>query len=330
MTLTPVALTIGSTTIDLDDVLADVTIRHGRVDVYESASRRRCSSRSRTCPVRLRARSGSARPWCSPAPTARPWRRALPGGSPTAAVDDSRLTAIAVGRLATLSSYAVGTVDYPAEAWTARVTRVFTDAGLAAYLQLVAPVGGDPQLAARVAATEGLITLDQYLGELADTVGCAVADTPDGKILVQPIYLADTRRAGLARPAPGRLRAGLDAGAAVRKRGNGQLCRRLGQRARRRLGAFYGFRPVTIETDLTSGAAALARANERLARGPRIRTGTFPRAPYLVGKRIGIGTPVLLSGMPAVVAVSDLDARPRGLAGQHHRRRRTRSTGRWS
>ena len=39
----------------------------------------------------------------------------------------------------------------------------------------------------RVAATDGATTLDQMLGELADDVGAAIADTPDGKILVQAI-----------------------------------------------------------------------------------------------------------------------------------------------
>jgi hypothetical protein len=297
--LTPVALTIGSTTIDLDDVIADVTIRHGRVDVYEAASPSTLQLTIEDVPRSFtRAfRVGSPLVFtCTDGTTVAP---RFTGTVTDGAVDDSRLTAIAVGRLSTLASHSVGKVDYPVEAWSARVTRAFTEAGLAAYLQLVAPAAGtDPQLAARVAATDGPVGLDEYLTALADMVGAAVADTPDGKILVQPIS---------SRTPSGSITLDPDlvayvptwtqvlplanvvtvnyVGGSVTVQDDGSV-------------AFYGPRPTSIETTFTTLAAATARANERLARSSYSHWN-IPSAPYLVGARFGIGAPITLTDMPA-------------------------------
>jgi hypothetical protein len=299
VTLQPVALTIAGVAHDLDDVLADVTIRHGRVDVYESASPSTLQLTIEDVPRSFtRAfRVGSPLVFtCTDGVTVAP---RFTGKITDGSVDDALLTAIAVGRLATLAQYTVGMVDYPAEAWSARVTRVFTDAGLAAYLQLVAPAaGGDPTLAARVALTDGPVTLDQALADLADMVGAAIADTPDGKILVQPISARTLAGGYLLDPD---LVAFVPIWTQVLPLANVVTVNYVGGSVTVQDDAsvaFYGPRPVTIETTFTSATAASSRATERLARSAYSHWN-IPSAPYLVGARIGVGAAVTLADMPA-------------------------------
>jgi hypothetical protein len=300
VTLTPVALTIGSTTIDLDQVIADVTIRHGRVDVYEAASPSTLQLTIEDVPRSFtRAfRVGSPLVFtCTDGVTVAP---RFTGTVTDGAVDDSRLTAIAVGRLASLASHTIGgTVDYPAEAWSARVTRAFTEAGLSAYLQLVAPAAGaDPSLAVRTVIDDGPVGLDEYLSALADMVGAAVADTPDGKILVQPISSRTLAGSVVLDPD---LVAYVPVWTQVLPLANVVTVKYVGGEVTVQDAAsvaFYGVRPVTIETTFTSPTAAAARANDRLARSAYSHWN-IPSAPYLVGARLGIGAPLTLSDMPA-------------------------------
>lgn len=300
MSLTAVSLTIASTPIDLADVIADVTIRHGRVDVYESASPSTLQLTIEDVPRSFtRAfRVGSPLVFtCTDGVTVAP---RFTGKITDGAVDDARLTAIAVGRLATLSQYVIGgTVDYPAEAWSARVTRVFAEAGLAAYLRLAAPAaGGDPTLAARTVATDGATTLDQYLDELATMVGAAIADDVDGKIYIQPIstrtlaggYALDPH---LVAYVPVWTQVLPIANIVTVKWTGGQVTVSDADSV-----AFYGPRPVEIPTTFTTAAAATQRANERLARSAYSHWN-IPSAPYLVGAPFPIGTPLTLQGMPA-------------------------------
>lgn len=176
-------VTVDGAALDLHDVLADVTIRHGRSGYFDSASPSTCQltllgiTRALTRPFRLgsllvvNATNGST---VAPAFTGRFTDADLSGDT---------LTATAVGRLRTLSGYAIGTGAYPEETWSARVTRAFTEAGLASSL-LLQTGSFDPVLVARPAEP---VTLAAYLDELADNVQAAVADLPDGRILVQAI-----------------------------------------------------------------------------------------------------------------------------------------------
>jgi hypothetical protein len=134
--LAPGALSITSITLDgvaldLADVLADVTIRHGRAGYFDEASPATCTlellgvDRAFTRPFRLgsllvvNATDGST---IAPRFT---------GRLTDATLDLDTLSATAVGRLRELPGYTVGTVDYPEEAWSSRVTRAFREAGLA-------------------------------------------------------------------------------------------------------------------------------------------------------------------------------------------------------
>jgi hypothetical protein len=96
-----------------------------------------------------------------------------------------RVAITAAGNLARVSLRQIGTADYPQEAWSARVARVFADAEWTAYTVQAAPAGNDPLVAARLAAQT---TLGNELANLAATQAAAVVDLPDGSILVQAIY----------------------------------------------------------------------------------------------------------------------------------------------
>lgn len=298
MTLAPVALTIAGAAIALDEVIADVTIRHGRVDVYDTGSPSTLQLSIEDVPRSFTRAFRVGAPLvftCTDGVTVAP---RFTGKVTDGSVDDNVLTAIAVGRLATLAQYTVGTVDYPAELWSARVARVFAEAGLGAYLQLVAPAAdGDPQLAARLAA-DGTLALDQYLGALADMVGAAVADTADGKILVQPISTRTLAAAVALDPdlvayVPVWVQLLPTANVVTVKYVGGELTVQDDSSV-----AFYGPRPQTIDTAFVSAAAADARGRERLGRSAYSHWN-IPSAPYLVGARFGIGAPLTLSEMPA-------------------------------
>lgn len=124
------SITLNGVALDLHDVLADVTIRHGRTGYYDAASPSTCTitllgvDRAFTRPFQLgallvvNATDGTA------------VRPAFTGRLTDADLELDTLTAIAVGRLRTLSGYPVGPGSYPEERWSYRVQRLFQDAGL--------------------------------------------------------------------------------------------------------------------------------------------------------------------------------------------------------
>ena len=101
---------------------------------------------------------------------------------------------IAAGPLSTLHRFDVGLGAWPAERWSLRVARAFTEAALDELLELEFDADFDPVLLARAADP---VDLYSYLGELAEDVGAAIVDTPDGKVLVQELN-ARTKTAALA------------------------------------------------------------------------------------------------------------------------------------
>jgi hypothetical protein len=295
--LSPVSLTLDGIVADLHGVLADITIRHGRTGYYDSASPSTLDftlldvSQAFTRPLRLgtlvvfNASDGS-----TTAPR-------FTGRLTDATLVDNDLSATAVGRLRTLSGYTVGVGDYPAEAWSARVTRVFTEAGLASVLELQA-AAYDPLLGARLANP---VDLASYLDSLATAVEAAVADRPDGRILVQAIaartlsnaYALDPAEVEYAPeweqrlPEANRVTVawGPDPQATVTAQDNASI-------------ALYGPIAVTFATELTTATDATTMANNRLARNAYAHW-TTPAAPLLVGRRLAIGQPLTLSHLPA-------------------------------
>lgn len=103
---------------------------------------------------------------------------------------DATLAILAVSTLARISGRPVGAGAWPAESWSDRVERAFTEAGELAALVL--EIGDDdPALAARAAEETKLADM---LAELAETVPAAIADLPNGSVLVQAV----TARKGAA------------------------------------------------------------------------------------------------------------------------------------
>lgn len=188
--LWPVSVTLDGVAVPLADVLADVTIHHGRTDAFDSPAASTCQlvldgvTFETTAGFRvggdlvLSVANGGA-----------PFPR-FTGRVTDASLDDDRLTVIAAGKLSELDQYEIGFASWPSEPWAARVTRIFAEAGLSSLLDLQAPAAiFNPTLAPRDLAQSagGHVTLGDELAGLAAMVGAAVCDLPNGKILVQPL-----------------------------------------------------------------------------------------------------------------------------------------------
>jgi len=301
MSLWPSQVTVAGQTIALADVLADVTIHHGRTDVFDDPSPSTCQIVIRDVDrafvkafqvgqtLTVQAQDGAG------APVSR-----FTGWITDADLDVDDLTAIAVSLLGRLSLYTIGASTWPIETWSARVTRCFQEAGLSSSLDLrAAPF--DPPLAARDPATAGTTTLADYLNFLAPQVGAAIADTPDGKILVQAIGARSISSRFALDPA---LVAYAPAWHMVLPRGNIVTVRYTGDQSQSvtvrddASVALYGERRSTQDTSFTQTADATTRANQLLARGAYARWNIL-EAPVLAGLALAVGTPVDLSSMPA-------------------------------
>ena len=217
-----------------------------------------------------------------------------------ASLDDDELTVIATGLVSTLRRYQIGTVNWPAETWSARVTRCFTEAGLAGLLELHPDPDFDPLLAARDAATAGPTTLGDYLAFLAPMIGALVADRPNGNVLVQAIGARTLEAAVAIDPAdvayapvwqeqnPGgnivTVTYQADQGASVTVEDSASVAK-------------YGEFPVTVDTSFQNATDATTRANERLYRSAYTHW-EMPAAPILRGMELQLGAPVILTGLP--------------------------------
>jgi hypothetical protein len=196
------SVTIDGAAIALADVFASVTIRHGRgSDDGPLGSTATLSLVNVTRELVAAFRVGDTLDVLLAADEPR-----FRGRITDAALSDGALAIVAVSSLSWLSRRKVGAVDYPAEAWSARITRVFKEAGaLTRWMDLsgtwdeqtgswsdpvtpapfVLEVGSsDPELAARAASET---TLGQYLGELVTYEPAAIANLPNGSVLVQAL-----------------------------------------------------------------------------------------------------------------------------------------------
>lgn len=303
MTLWPDAIVLDGVSIPLADVLADVTIHHGRRSIMDEPT-------ATTCQLTLHGVAPSfVRGFRVGAPLAvtvsdgagGPSSPRFTGAVSDAVLDVDVLTAIAVGRIATLRRYAVGAVAWPAEAWSARIARMFAEAGLSALLELHADPLFDPELAPRDPATAGATTLGDYLAFLAPMVGAAVTDRMDGTILVQalgsrtldgayPLDPADVAYAPVWEQV-------LPPANIVTVRYTGDQSESVTVRDDLSIG-LYGERPRTIDTTFTAAVDATRRANEALGRGA-FAHWNIPDAPVLRGLELEVGQAIELSAMPA-------------------------------
>lgn len=302
MALWPDTVVVDGHPIPLAEVAAGLTIHHGRQGVFDDPT-------ATTCQVTLydvdRAFVQAFRVGVPLVVTARdgaaPARPRFTGTVTDARLDVDDLTAIAAGRLSTLARYPIGGSGvWPVETWSARVTRIFTEAGLAAQLELQPDPDFNPQLAARDSATAGETTLGDYLAFLAPMLGAAVTDRMNGKILVQA--LGARSLANLTPLAPADVAYApaweqvLPLANVVTVRYTGDQSMSVTVQDPTSIG-FYGERPRTIDTSFVNAADATARANEALARGA-FSHWNISETPILRGLELSLGAPLELSGMP--------------------------------
>lgn len=299
--LWPSSVVLGGATIPLADVLAALTIHHGREDISDEPTATTCQLTlvdvdaatvaafevGQTLTVNAKDGSSPAAP-------------RFTGYVTDATLDVDELTVIGAGELSRLRLYEIGGVDWPVETWSARVTRAFTEAGLAAKLELVADPTFNPTLAARDTLTAGPTTLGDYLTFLVGMVGALVSDRPDGRILVQAVGARTLTDAEPLDPldvayAPA-WRAELPKGNIVTVRYTGDQSESVTLTDAASV-ALYGDRPETIDTAFSSSSDATKRATQRLARAAYSHWN-MPAVPVLRGLELKIGAPVTLSKLP--------------------------------
>lgn len=301
MALWPVAVTLAGVTVPLDDVLAALTIHHGREDISDEPTATTCQlALEDVTAAQVAAFEVGQTLTLTVADGAGPPAPRFTGTVTDATLDVDELTIIAVGEVGRLRLYEIGLTDWPAETWSDRVTRAFTEAGLAARLELEPDPGFNPLLAGRVFETAGATTLGDYLTFLAGMVGALVSDRPDGNIYVQavgartledatPLDPADVAyapswTAELPRGNIVTVRYQADQGESVTVTDSASI-------------GLYGERPETIDTAFVNAQDATLRAEQRLARGAYSHWN-IPAAPVLRGLELEIGAPVELTQMP--------------------------------
>lgn len=286
--------------VDLDplDVFSAVTIRHGRAGVDESPL-------GSTATLTL---VGVGRAFTEPFEVGRELAIDTTGAVPrfrgritdanlnTSDPDESALSLIAVSTLARISGRKVGAGAWPSETWSARVARVFTEAGELALLVL--ELGSqNPTLAARAAEETSVA---EALSTLAQTNPAAIADLPDGRILVQAVSSRQGRDPVELDPdlvvlAPEWTQTD-DVRNVVRVEYDGGTVERTDAAS---VARFEERAPLTLATDLALVGDATARAIRELTRRA-FPAWTIERAELLeLDADLAIGSPVSISSLPA-------------------------------
>lgn len=303
MALWPDTVKIEGATIPLAEVLADLVIHHGRTDISDEPTATTCQLTllgvdqaliagfevGQALEVTVKDGAGPSVP-------------RFTGRITDARLDGDLLTVIGAGRVSILRNYPIGLAGvWPVETWSARVTRIFTEAGLEDLLDLERDPAFDPPLAARDSVTAGPTTLGDYLAFLAPMVGALVADRLDGRILVQAIGARTLDASYALDPA---IVAYAPVWVEELPRGNIVTVRYTGDQSESVTVTdtasvlLYGDRPETIDTSIVSASDATARATQRLGRSA-FSHWNIPEAPVLQGLDLQIGIPIVLDGMPA-------------------------------
>ena len=185
-----VSITLDGAELPLDQVVADVVIRHGRSSYTDgptaSTAQITVIGADRTF---VRGITLSKPLVVSYAVDGGPTTPRFTGRTTDATVDGDAVTVIAVGRLSTLDGYTINTVAqgiYPQQNWSSRVARIFADAGLST--SVLFDVGTfNPVLIQRAAGGPGGTgsPLAQYLDELLAMIGGTAYDLPDGRIMIE-------------------------------------------------------------------------------------------------------------------------------------------------
>lgn len=305
---------IAGAEVALADVFASVTIRHGRTSPDDGplASTATLSLVNVTREFVAGFRVGDTLDVLLEDDTPR-----FRGRITDATLNEVGLSIIAVSSLSWLSRRKVGLADWPAETWSARIARVFREAGAITRWMDVAgtfaaatgtwahPVtpdaltlevgDDDPVLGARVAQET---TLGAYLVELGTYEPAAIANLPNGSIVVQAL----TARRALAEHAlaaagvawaPEFTQTDDVTNDATVAWSGGSVTAEDAESIDR-----YEDRPSNIRTELDTVLDATRRANVEIARGsqPDWIVGT---ADVLeLDTAIGIGSPVRIPSLP--------------------------------
>lgn len=299
--LWPDSVVIDGNPISLADVLADVIIHHGRTGVFDDAT-------ATTAQITLwevdKEFAKAFRPGLTLAITAKNAAGTQPrftGRVTDATLDVDRLTVIGTGILATLTDYQIGlTGTWPVETWSARINRIFTEAGLGSLLRFIPDPDFDPTVSARDSTTAGSTTLGDYLTFLAPMVGASVHDGLDGTIVVEAV---GSRRIEDALAIAPEDVAYAPIWSQVLPRGNIVTVRYTGDQSEsvtvtdNASVGLYGTRYSTLDTTFTDVAAATDRANTLLSRGAYSHWNVL-EAPILRGLQLTIGQPLMFTQLP--------------------------------
>lgn len=299
--LWPVSVELASVSIPLADVIADVVIHHGREGIEDEAAASTCQLTFYTVDTGFvdGFEVGQSLAVTVADDGGPPFPR-FTGRITDARLDGADLLVIAAGPWSVYRTFVVGEVDWPVEAWSARVTRIFTEAGIPDLLELYSDPQLDPDLAARTVETAEATTLGDYMAFLAPMVGALVADRPDGTILVQAVgarSLADAVALDPAAVVPPVWTEELPQGNIVTVRYTGDQSESVTVTDATSV-ALYGERPETIDTSFVAAADATERANTRLGRAA-FSHWEMPAVPVLQGLDLSLGGPVVLEGLPA-------------------------------
>lgn len=297
------SITLDGTPVPLSEVVADVTIRHGRTGFFDSAS-------ASTCQIIL---TGVTRAFVNSLTPGAKLVVNHDSGTGTAAprftgtVTDmstdghSELTLQAVGILSTVGSKIVQNGPYSAQTWTARVDTVLTAVTVAIPHVIGVPIPplGNPPLAALTVVLNDEPTVADWLDSMIGYMGAAVADMPDGKLLVQPANSRTTVSATNVLPSdvlyapewvqvmPGYNDVWFDADTAGSAHGMNSAAQ-----------AKYGIRRIDFETTISDPGYSADLAAKMAAR-QGMPKWVIEGATLLSGHLFTIGQPLRFSGFPA-------------------------------
>jgi hypothetical protein len=284
---------LGGIPLDLDAVLADVTIRHGRTGAYDAAQASTAQLTILGATRALAARFTVGVRLALDAVTPR-----FTGVVSDAQLDDDRLTVLGVGNLAAKGRRELPAAwTAPAESWSARAARVMGLANLAPSDYLVV---ADPDFNPTVAAVDGtqdVAHLVDELNTLADDVGALVCDLPDGRLFVQAMGARTVSGALVIDPAhvlyapPWVQTDEVYNDVTVKYVGGAAETSDAGSMA------IFDHRPRDITTQLVNGGDANLRAAELLSRTAYARW-YMPACPLIRGYPLALGGPVSIAALP--------------------------------
>lgn len=203
--LWPVSIELAETSIALADVRADVVIHHGRESIEDQSAASTCqltfyavdnafvSAFEVGQSLRVMVADGAA-----------PFPR-FTGRITDARLDVADLTVIAAGPWSVYRTFQVGDAAWPVEAWSARVVRIFAEAGLGSSRNLVANPGFETNTAGwdtgaswwlNPGATIARTTERAYEGAASARITCPGSSAQQGvRLIALPVEVGKTYRA---------------------------------------------------------------------------------------------------------------------------------------